>query len=110
MLALSASPSPVPGVLVTEDQFLDALRARRDELNISSETIDAISGLAAGHTAKLLSGHSSMGAMALWLMLQTLGLGMTLVPDPAAIEKLKKHSNWQTRKVAPNRKRKHGNL
>jgi hypothetical protein len=98
------------GGIFTEDQFLEALRARRDQLNISHETIDAISGLAAGHTAKLMSGHSSMGAMAMWILLQTLGLGVTLVADPVALEKLQRNANWQPRKVAPNRKRKYGNL
>jgi hypothetical protein len=105
-----AAISVPSGSLFSEDELLGALRARRDELNISSETIDSISGLAAGHAAKLLSGHCSMGAMAFWIMLETLGLGIALIPDPAGLERLKRYANWRPRKVAPNRKRKHGNL
>jgi hypothetical protein len=35
-------------------QLLDAIRRRKDELNVSFEILDAVSGLQSGYSAKLL--------------------------------------------------------
>lgn len=79
-------------------ELVDAIRARRDELNISHETIDNIAGLQSGYTSKLLGpiplkgfSHMSLGAV-----LGALGIGLVVIEDPEA--KAKVQSRWQKRK------------
>jgi hypothetical protein len=90
-------------------ELVDAIRARRDELNISHETIDQISGMPTGYTSKLLAdgdrsktagkgrsqlrgfGYTSLGAV-----LGALGIGLAVVDDPAARAQVE--SRWQKRK------------
>jgi hypothetical protein len=65
-----------PKVVASIPELVAAVRARRDELNISHESIDALAGLAGGHFSKLvcdppikgfgeLSLKSVLGALAL---------------------------------------------
>jgi hypothetical protein len=79
-------------------ELVDAIRARRDELNISHETIDNIAGLQSGYTSKLLGpiqlkgfSHMSLGAV-----LGALGIGLVVIEDPEA--KAKVEGRWQKRK------------
>lgn len=79
-------------------ELVAALRARRDELNISHETIDSIAGLQAGYTSKLLAPVpiKHLGRMSFEAILGALGIALVAVPDPVAIAKVGKH--WQKRK------------
>lgn len=79
-------------------ELVDAVRARRDELNISHETIDNIAGLQSGYTSKLLGpvqlrgfSHMSLGAV-----LGALGIALVVVEDKEA--KAKVEGRWQKRK------------
>lgn len=83
--------------------LLAALRMQRDALNVSHETLDAISGLPAGYVGKVLSpepvrglGYGSLGAL-----LGALGLALIVVEDSAAAERVRR--KWTPRK-RPQRK------
>jgi hypothetical protein len=67
-------------------ELLNAMRARRDQLDISHETIDAISGVPSGYTSKLFApiptrgiGYKSLGDV-----LGALGMALVPVEDPEA--------------------------
>lgn len=79
-------------------ELVEAIRRRRDELNISHETIDTIAGLQSGYTSKLLGplqlkgfSHMSLGAV-----LGALGIGLVVIEDPEAVAKV--CNRWQKRK------------
>ena len=76
--------------------LIDALRARRLELDLSFALLDELAGLAPGYGAKVLAPAESrskhpklLGSMSLALILQTLGCRLELVEDPAAMERIK---------------------
>jgi hypothetical protein len=79
-------------------ELLAALCARRDELNISHETIDGIAGLQAGYTSKLLAPTpiKNLGPMSFGALLGALGMALVAVPDPDAVAAVEKR--WQKRK------------
>ena len=83
--------------------LLDIARARRDELNISHETIDALAGFPAGYASKILApvpirgiGYGSLGDL-----LGALGLALIVVEDLAAAERVRRR--WLPRR-RPQRK------
>jgi hypothetical protein len=92
-------------------ELLAAIRARRDALNISHETIDDLAGLPAGYTSKLLSPDPirGIGYMSLGAVLGALGMALIAVEDSAAVTRV--HEKWVPRKrpqrkapeLAPNR-------
>jgi hypothetical protein len=82
----------------SQSELLDAIRARRDELNISHETIDNIAGFQAGYTSKLLCTPpmKNPGPMSLGALLGALGMALMPVPDPEMIAKVE--DRWEPRK------------
>jgi hypothetical protein len=68
------------------DGLIRALRARVDELDISRETIDLVSGLQSGYAAKLLAQIKGVGRISLGPLLGTLGCVLVLVEDEAALD------------------------
>jgi hypothetical protein len=74
----------------TEDDLLDALRARCDQLRISYESIDRIAGLPDGNAAKCLAHppFKRFSTRSLSWVLATLGYGLELVEDPEAVARL----------------------
>jgi hypothetical protein len=83
-----------PLAIITADQgydgFVDGLRARADQLNVSRVTIDHVSGLTPGYAAKLLAlppiktvGRASFGPI-----LGALGLAIQLVEDLDAMRRI----------------------
>jgi hypothetical protein len=72
-------------------QLLDVLRARKNELNISFETLDALSGLQNGYSAKLIgpSVTRRLGEVSLGCLLGALCLKLTVQPDPVALARIK---------------------
>jgi hypothetical protein len=79
-------------------ELVQALRDRRDALNISHETIDSISGLQSGYTSKLLAPKpiKNLGPMSFGSILGALGLAVVVVPDPQAEAKVVER--WEPRK------------
>ena len=81
--------------------MLQAIRARKSELQITNETLDAISGMPAGYASKLLCDPplKRMGALSLGLVLASLGYTIDLVPDANALALVR--SRMEVRKRAP---------
>jgi hypothetical protein len=79
-------------------EVLDAARKRRDELNISHETIDAIAGFSAGYTSKLLAPEpmKNLGNMSFEGLFGALGIAFVVVSDPEQAAKVS--ARWQPRK------------
>jgi hypothetical protein len=73
------------------DELHWILRARATELQITRETIDAVSGLQSGYSAKLLAPVpiKSLGKTSMGLMLQTLGVVLIAVEDQEALSRLR---------------------
>jgi hypothetical protein len=81
------------------DDLVEAIRARRDELGISYETMDAISGLSPGHCAKLSSGAKGIGRVSLPAVLGALGAALVLVEDPEQTARVA--DRWRPRQRKP---------
>lgn len=85
-------------IIRTMPEILDVMRAKRDLLNISHETIDTISGVQPGYTSKILApvplkgvGYQSLGDL-----LGALAIGFVAVEDTEQRERVQ--SRWQKRK------------
>lgn len=81
------APPAVPRVITTRDDLVDLIRRRRDELGITHETIDHLTGWASGYASKVLSPEplKNLGAKGLSLVLEALALGIVrveFVEDP----------------------------
>lgn len=100
----SAPSAPGAGALTplaTIDSYEDlhqALRQRREALNISFETLDRAGALTSGHSSKLLSPSKIKRATfaTLDFLLPALGLKLALIEDAQALEQLNK---FPTREV-----------
>jgi len=66
------------------DELVAALRARRDELQVTFLTLDKVSGVQTGYSAKLLGPGrvKKLGAMSLGCLLGALGLRLIVEVDP----------------------------
>lgn len=84
-------------------ELIQALRARRDELQLTHETIDAVSGLQPGYTSKLLAPKpiKNLGPMSFEMLLGALGVAVVVVEDPEQIARVSRQ--W-TKRRAPLRK------
>ena len=65
------------------DDLVAAIRARRDELEVTHETIDTVSGVASGYASKLLADPpiKRRGMISLSAVLGALGLMLVVVED-----------------------------
>ena len=74
----------------TEDDLLDAIRTRCDQLRISYESIDQIAGLPDGNAAKCLARppFKRFSTRSLLWVLAALGYGLELKEDPEALARL----------------------
>jgi hypothetical protein len=94
-----------PVIVGSIDQLLSALRARRDELEITNETIDAVAGLADRYTSKILAANfpsKGLGHVSLGLLLGALGLGVARViitEDPEQVARVQ--ARWVKWKRIP---------
>lgn len=79
-------------------ELVQALRDRRDELNVSHEVLDSISGLQSGYVSKLLAPRpiKNLGVMSFGALLGAMGLAVIVVEDPAAAARVR--HLWQPRK------------
>jgi hypothetical protein len=73
-------------------ELLNCIRRRKDELNVSFEILDAVSGLQSGYSAKLLSPRpvKRLGEVSLAALLGALGLRLVIEPDDAALAKVRR--------------------
>jgi hypothetical protein len=71
-------------------QLMDALRARVRELDVTLETIDAVAGFHSNYSGKLLAPTPirTLGRLSLGALLQSLGLALIVVEDPAALKRV----------------------
>ena len=85
------------------DDLVAACRARRDELNISHETIDHLAGWATGYASKVLAPDpmKGLGPVSLPALLGVLGVALVMVEDTAQVERMR--DKWTKRK-RPQRK------
>ncbi len=85
------------------DELIAAFRARADELKVTRETLDAVTGLQAGYSGKLLAPvpMKSLGRVSLGPMLQAMGLAIVLVEDPEALRRFA--TQHAERKKVPHR-------
>lgn len=85
-------------VIRTMPEILDVMRAKRDRLNISHETIDNIAGVQPGYTSKILapSPLRGVGYQSLGDLLGALAIGFVPVDDVEQQERVK--GRWQKRK------------
>ena len=65
-------------------ELLALLRARVDELNVSREVLDDLSGLQPGYSSKILSGMRGLGRVSLGCFLGAIGCRLQLVVDEQA--------------------------
>lgn len=81
--------------------LIEALRARKDELGLSNETVDDLAGFTAGHADKLLgpTQRKSLGPLSLGLLLRVLAVKIVLVEDTEAAAAMDRR--WDQRKRAP---------
>ena len=95
-------PAPtVPRVIANKDELLDLIKRRREELNISHSTVDALTGWADGLSSKYLSDPPIRGfaGQSLELILGALALGIArveFVEDPDAVKRMS--GRWKPRK------------
>jgi hypothetical protein len=77
--------------------LLDALRARRDEVGITLETLDAVAGFPSGYSAKLLApvAIKNLGWMSLGAALDSLGVALVMVENVE--QKKLVESRWKRR-------------
>jgi hypothetical protein len=73
------------------DELIKALRKRADELKITRETIDAVSGIQAGYAGKLLAPVPirMLGRVSLGPVLQCLGLTLIVAEDTTALDRIR---------------------
>lgn len=74
------------------DAMIEALRARAAELGLAYAQIDEIAGWASGYTGKLL-GPAQIKTMTVLRQIeaaQSVGFRIAFLPDPAALEKIRK--------------------
>jgi hypothetical protein len=81
----------LPISIRTYGDLLAALRDRRDELGITIETLDAVTGLAQGHVGKLLAvpPFKRLGPLSLEYVLGGLALKLTLSEDAEQLERVR---------------------
>jgi hypothetical protein len=87
-----------PEIVVRDyGSLVDALRAAKEHLQISNETLEALAGLCHGHADKLLgSGQQKrIGPIVLGLLCEALGVEFVMRPNMAAVHKLA--HRWEKR-------------
>ena len=88
-LEMAATPSL--GIVRGYDDLLDVARARMTELSITFETLDSLSGVCSGYSAKLLGPNPSkrLGAMSFAAIMGALGIQLLAVEDAAALDRIR---------------------
>jgi hypothetical protein len=81
----------------TEGELLDALMARRNELNLSNEVVEKLANMCGGHLTKVLgpSKEKSPTLATVHRILMVLGLSIVLVIDPQKVAAVR--DGWRPR-------------
>jgi hypothetical protein len=76
-------------VVRSYDELHAVMRARVEELQVTRESIDNVTGLQSGYAGKLLAPIpiKSLGRTSMGPMLEVLGLALVVVEDPESLEK-----------------------
>lgn len=90
MLNKGQFPTDHLGAVHDFDDLLAVLRARKEALDVSFETLDHIAGVQPGYSAKLLGPTPSrqLGRMSLAAILGALGLQLVAVEDADAMARI----------------------
>jgi hypothetical protein len=82
----------VVGVARSYDEFVEALRRRKDQLGLSNECVEHIGDLTAGFCDKLIgpSQTKKFGRFSLDAMLGVLGLSVVVVVDDTKVRAVKR--------------------
>jgi hypothetical protein len=72
------------------EELLAALRARRDELQLTHERIDDIAGWASGYCGKLMAPEpiKNLGWLSFGLALDSLGVALVMIENPDQIKRV----------------------
>ena len=89
-------------VVQSYDELIRALRKRADELKITRETIDAVTGLQGGYSAKLLASVPirMLGRVSFGPILQCLGIILIVAEDPTQLERISRQFEKRSRPAA----------
>ena len=95
-----------PAIVTSKPELLAVIRERVSELDVPHLTIDAIAGLADGHTGKILAPNATkgLGEISFPNLLRALGLGIAVIviaEDPAQVARV---SHRWTKRKRPQRK------
>jgi hypothetical protein len=74
------------------EELLAALRCRRDELQLTHETIDHVAGWPSGYCGKLMAPTpiKNLGWLSFGLALDALGVALVMVENPDQIKRVEK--------------------
>src|SRR6266404_1696291 len=80
--SITPAPPDVP-MIRSMEELLAALRARRDQLQLTHERIDDIAGWAQGYCGKLMANPpvKNLGFMSLGTALGALGVGLVMIEN-----------------------------
>jgi hypothetical protein len=73
------------GTAKSPTEIAKLMAVRRNELGITGRQLDQIAGLADGHTSKIECGTKNLGHISLPILLDALGLKLTIVADDATL-------------------------
>jgi hypothetical protein len=99
-------PEPPIATVTTYAGFIEALRARCDQLQISRSALDHVSGLQDGYSAKLLAmpqpqtSMRTLGKTSFDLLIPALGIKLALVEDEVVTSQLRSRLDVQNRDEA----------
>jgi hypothetical protein len=88
--------------------LVEALLSRKDELDVSFETLDHVAGLPVRYSAKVLGRQKVLGPTSLGALLGALALKLAIVSDDDQLARIKHRlipSNWCKGKRADNRRK-----
>ena len=90
MPAKSALSEPRQSMIRSMPDLLEALRARRDELELTHERLDTLAGWPDGYSGKLLAPNpiKNLGWQSLGLALGSLGIALVVVEDEEQIKRV----------------------
>jgi hypothetical protein len=83
-------------LLKSQEDIRALIRSRLDELGVTHELADELTGMASGYTSKLMCGLKNVGAISLPAYLDALGIGLVAVVDTLQTERMR--HRWVKRK------------